>query len=189
MAERKRFHLGHPGLARSPTHPAPVCDFLSHLTTRLLPCRGSTRYRSRCANLPSQLMLLPWQICKPQRWQPTLLSPRHYFHHCKMKPPLGIRNKGLPTLARPWMAESERHEVVEASPFILMPKGGLNLKWVKVMAEREGFEPPSELPRCRFSKPVQSTTLPSLRNIDPIAICNCFRGGNNHNLGPDSGKW
>jgi hypothetical protein len=32
-----------------------------------------------------------------------------------------------------------------------------------IMAEREGFEPPIRLPRRRFSKPVHSTTLPSLR--------------------------
>ena len=36
------------------------------------------------------------------------------------------------------------------------------------MAEGEGFEPPNELPRCRFSRPVLSTTQPpllSLRNL------------------------
>lgn len=42
------------------------------------------------------------------------------------------------------------------------------VRWCKmgnseVMAEREGFEPPNRLPRCRFSKPVHSTALPSLR--------------------------
>ena len=31
------------------------------------------------------------------------------------------------------------------------------------VAEREGIEPPRPLRACRFSKPVQSTTLPSLR--------------------------
>ena len=30
------------------------------------------------------------------------------------------------------------------------------------MAEGEGFEPPNELPRCRFSRPVLSTTQPPL---------------------------
>ncbi len=34
------------------------------------------------------------------------------------------------------------------------------------MAEREGFEPPMELPPCRISSAVHSTTLPSLREID-----------------------
>jgi hypothetical protein len=34
------------------------------------------------------------------------------------------------------------------------------------MAEREGFEPPIELPLCRISSAVHSTTLPSLREID-----------------------
>ncbi len=31
------------------------------------------------------------------------------------------------------------------------------------MAERLGFEPRKELPLCRFSRPVLSTTQPSLR--------------------------
>ena len=34
------------------------------------------------------------------------------------------------------------------------------------MAEREGFEPPIELPLCRISSAVHSTTLPSLREIE-----------------------
>jgi hypothetical protein len=34
------------------------------------------------------------------------------------------------------------------------------------MAEREGFEPPMELPPCRISSAVQSTTLPPLREVD-----------------------
>jgi hypothetical protein len=34
------------------------------------------------------------------------------------------------------------------------------------MAEREGFEPPMELPPCRISSAVHSTTLPSLREIE-----------------------
>lgn len=33
------------------------------------------------------------------------------------------------------------------------------------MAEREGVEPPVRSPPRRFSKPVQSTTLPSLREV------------------------
>jgi gamma-glutamylcyclotransferase (GGCT)/AIG2-like uncharacterized protein YtfP len=36
------------------------------------------------------------------------------------------------------------------------------------MAEREGFEPPIELPLCRISSAVHSTTLPSLREIDEV---------------------
>ena len=32
-----------------------------------------------------------------------------------------------------------------------------------MMAERLGFEPRKELPLCRFSRPVLSTTQPSLR--------------------------
>jgi len=35
------------------------------------------------------------------------------------------------------------------------------------MAEREGFEPPMELPPCRISSAVQSTTLPPLREVEP----------------------
>src|SRR5688500_8194351 len=34
------------------------------------------------------------------------------------------------------------------------------------VAEREGFEPPMELPPCRISSAVHSTTLPSLREIE-----------------------
>lgn len=34
------------------------------------------------------------------------------------------------------------------------------------MAEREGFEPPVELPPRRISSAVQSTTLPPLREVD-----------------------
>ena len=35
------------------------------------------------------------------------------------------------------------------------------------MAEREGFEPPVELPPRRISSAVQSTTLPPLREMGP----------------------
>ena len=38
------------------------------------------------------------------------------------------------------------------------------------MAEREGFEPPIELPLCRISSAVHSTTLPSLREIDRLSV-------------------
>ena len=34
------------------------------------------------------------------------------------------------------------------------------------VAEREGFEPPIELPLCRISSAVHSTALPSLREIE-----------------------
>ena len=34
------------------------------------------------------------------------------------------------------------------------------------LAEREGFEPPIELPLCRISSAVHSTALPSLREIE-----------------------
>jgi hypothetical protein len=34
------------------------------------------------------------------------------------------------------------------------------------LAEREGFEPPEEFPPRWFSRPVLSTTQPSLRIID-----------------------
>ena len=38
------------------------------------------------------------------------------------------------------------------------------------MAERLGFEPRKELPLCRFSRPVLSTTQPSLRSLGFISI-------------------
>ena len=38
------------------------------------------------------------------------------------------------------------------------------------MAERLGFEPRKELPLCRFSRPVLSTTQPSLREQGFISI-------------------
>ncbi len=39
-----------------------------------------------------------------------------------------------------------------------------------MMAERLGFEPRKELPLCRFSRPVLSTTQPSLREQGFISI-------------------
>lgn len=33
-----------------------------------------------------------------------------------------------------------------------------------LLADGEGFEPPDELPRQRFSRPSHSTTLPTIRN-------------------------
>jgi hypothetical protein len=36
------------------------------------------------------------------------------------------------------------------------------------MAEREGFEPPVELPPRRISSAVHSTTLPPLREVVPV---------------------
>jgi hypothetical protein len=36
------------------------------------------------------------------------------------------------------------------------------------LAEREGFEPPMELPPCRISSAVHSTTLPPLREVERI---------------------
>src|SRR3982750_3091461 len=40
------------------------------------------------------------------------------------------------------------------------------------MAEEEGFEPPCELPRKRFSRPPVSTTHPFLRTLSyPISVC------------------
>jgi hypothetical protein len=38
----------------------------------------------------------------------------------------------------------------------------------KAMAEREGFEPPMELPPCRISSAVLSTTQPPLRMQDRL---------------------
>ncbi len=42
------------------------------------------------------------------------------------------------------------------------------------MAERLGFEPRKELPLCRFSRPVLSTTQPSLRMQGFISIILIF---------------
>ena len=39
------------------------------------------------------------------------------------------------------------------------------MKLFELMAERLGFEPRKELPLCRFSRPVLSTTQPPLRKI------------------------
>ena len=36
------------------------------------------------------------------------------------------------------------------------------------MAERVGFEPTNESPRCWFSRPVLSTTQPPLRTLDIV---------------------
>ena len=40
------------------------------------------------------------------------------------------------------------------------------------MAERLGFEPRKELPLCRFSRPVLSTTQPSLRCCNLLLLKN-----------------
>ena len=39
------------------------------------------------------------------------------------------------------------------------------IRGFQIVAERQGFEPWKDLHPCRFSRPVHSTTLPSLRNI------------------------
>ena len=41
------------------------------------------------------------------------------------------------------------------------------------MAEREGFEPPIQLPVCRISSAVHSTTLPPLQAIESICKSVC----------------
>ena len=38
------------------------------------------------------------------------------------------------------------------------------------MAERVGFEPTNELPRCWFSRPVLSTALPPLLEINLLYL-------------------
>ncbi len=46
----------------------------------------------------------------------------------------------------------------------------LIISFYKLMAEREGFEPPIELPLCRISSAVLSTTQPSLHNKSETKI-------------------
>jgi hypothetical protein len=51
---------------------------------------------------------------------------------------------------------------------------------MRVLAEREGFEPPIRLPVCRISSAVQSTTLPPLqaskiRHFSQRSILDCYR--------------
>ena len=48
------------------------------------------------------------------------------------------------------------------------------------MAERLGFEPRKELPLCRFSRPVLSTTQPSLREQGFISIILKFNKKTEH---------
>ena len=38
------------------------------------------------------------------------------------------------------------------------------------MAERVGFEPTNELPRCWFSRPVLSTAQPPLQNLNCVYL-------------------
>ena len=45
------------------------------------------------------------------------------------------------------------------------------------MAEREGFEPPVELPPRRISSAVQSTTLPPLREVVPVPLARLVETG------------
>ena len=44
-----------------------------------------------------------------------------------------------------------------------------------MMAERLGFEPRKELPLCRFSRPVLSTTQPSLREQVNTGLIESFQ--------------
>ncbi len=43
------------------------------------------------------------------------------------------------------------------------------------MADGEGFEPPDELPRQRFSRPSHSTALPTIRNCNGLYYILFFR--------------
>ena len=45
----------------------------------------------------------------------------------------------------------------------MCPKEALTTQLPKMMAEREGFEPPIPFQVCRFSRPEPSTTRPPLR--------------------------
>ena len=45
------------------------------------------------------------------------------------------------------------------------------------MAEREGFEPPMELPPCRISSAVLSTTQPPLRVKEPAIDKTLYMAG------------
>src|SRR5215831_14704169 len=47
----------------------------------------------------------------------------------------------------------------------------------KVLAEREGFEPPIRLPVCRISSAVLSTTQPPLQTIASTAVFRFTPGG------------
>ena len=46
-----------------------------------------------------------------------------------------------------------------------------NWRETRKLAEREGFEPPMELPPCRISSAVHSTTLPPLRICGRRILC------------------
>ena len=51
----------------------------------------------------------------------------------------------------------------------------------KMIAEKEGFEPPVQSPGQRFSRPPQSTTLPFLP-LHPLVIVGDGRSGCKYNL-------
>ena len=55
------------------------------------------------------------------------------------------------------------------------------------MAERVGFEPTNELPRCWFSRPVLSTAQPPLLKVDqvPLILSKC----QNNNIDIDIFKY
>ena len=57
------------------------------------------------------------------------------------------------------------------------------------MAEGEGFEPPNELPRCRFSRPVLSTTQPPLLNRGNLPFFKYFSSLKLEKIGKVSKKF
>lgn len=73
---------------------------------------------------------------------------------------------GLDILDKSWTSRSESREDRRKIQEILG-----DLETAFLLAEGEGFEPTNALRRLRFSRPVQSTTLPSLQFRHPTTFC------------------
>ena len=65
--------------------------------------------------------------------------------------------------------EIERREVCEKAAAGPALNNDSELK----LAESEGFEPPIRFPVCRFSRPVPSTTRPTLPDVYFLIIFGC----------------
>lgn len=65
-----------------------------------------------------------------------------------------------------WKADPA-HRFGASHSVLLRSEPSVSFRMLRRVAEREGFEPPMELPPCRISSAVQSTTLPPLREVEP----------------------
>ncbi len=116
---------------------------------------------------PPGLFVNPLKMLLRSITAPQTLLPLLHFPDCSpqnAKRPL--KNSGCRLFRAQDARQKETRRRGGESEFFQRPFGVLRGAIGK-MAEREGFEPPRPSRVCRFSKPVQSTTLPSLREPSP----------------------